>query len=225
MAIIRPDRVLHRLAPPVPPQETQKPRARAVGYASCYNQVGRPPNSNPPAEFNHAIPCACFPRDHLLHLYSLGRTAKSRRGIQGPGKFGDMLQLMRDKETITIRLEGIDAPEKNQSFGDKAKAALAAMTSGKTVTIKKTSADKYGRIIGYVVADGVEVNAKLVEDGFAWHFKKYNDEKRFAELELQARQAKRGLWSEANPLPPWDYRALPKTPGASNPAATATDRK
>jgi endonuclease YncB( thermonuclease family) len=138
---------------------------------------------------------------------------------------GDMLQLMRDKETITIRLEGIDAPEKNQSFGDKAKAALAAMTSGKTVTIKKTSADKYGRIIGYVVADGVEVNAKLVEDGFAWHFKKYNDEKRFAELELQARQAKRGLWSEANPLPPWDYRALPKTPGASNPAATATDRK
>lgn len=135
---------------------------------------------------------------------------------------GDMLQLLRDKETVTIRLEGIDAPEKNQSFGDKAKMALTTMVSGKTVVIRKTSADKYGRIIGYLMVDGVEVNAKLVEDGMAWHFKKYNDEKRLADLELQARQAKRGLWSEANPLPPWDYRALPKTPGKPNPTGTDT---
>jgi endonuclease YncB( thermonuclease family) len=50
------------------------------------------------------------------------------------------------------------------------------------------------------------VNAKLVEDGWAWHFKKYNSDERLAKLEETARTAKRGLWADEAPLAPWDFR-------------------
>lgn len=52
----------------------------------------------------------------------------------------------------------------------------------------------------------------MIEDGWAWHYKKYNDEARLAKLELSARKAKRGLWADANPLAPWDFRARKKRP-------------
>ena len=115
---------------------------------------------------------------------------------------GDTIKVLVNKETVKVRLEGIDAPETGQSFGTKSKEALDKLVAGKTVTIRKTGTDKYGRTLGVVVVDGVEANAKLVEDGWAWHYKKYSDEKRLADLEVVARTAKRGLWSDANPLPP-----------------------
>ena len=58
----------------------------------------------------------------------------------------------------------------------------------------------------------LDANEKMIQDGWAWHYKKYNDEERLAKLELSARQAKRGLWTDSNPLPPWEYRARKKSP-------------
>lgn len=125
---------------------------------------------------------------------------------------GDTIKVLIGKETVTVRLEGIDAPESGQSFGKKAKEALAGLVAGKTVTVKKTGTDKYKRTLGIVIVGDVDVSAKLMEDGWAWHFKKYNDEERLAKLEEAARQAKRGLWADENALAPWDYRARQKTP-------------
>lgn len=125
---------------------------------------------------------------------------------------GDTIKVLVNKETITVRLEGIDAPESGQSFGKKSKVALAELVAGKSVIVKKTGTDKYKRTLGIVILEDVDVNATLVEDGWAWHFKKYNDEARLATLEESARKAKRGLWADENPLAPWDYRARQKTP-------------
>lgn len=125
---------------------------------------------------------------------------------------GDTIKVLVNKETVTVRLEGIDAPESRQSYGAKSKDALAEMVAGKTVTVKKTGTDKYGRTLGFVIVGNVDVNAKLVEDGWAWHFKKYNDEVRLAKLEDSARKAKRGLWADEKPLAPWEYRVRQKTP-------------
>lgn len=125
---------------------------------------------------------------------------------------GDTIKVLVDKETITVRLEGIDAPETKQSFGKKAKEALAELVVGKNVTVKKTGTDKYKRTLGIVIVGDVDANAKLIEDGWAWHFKKYNDEGRLAKLEEVARKEKRGLWIDESPLAPWDYRARQKTP-------------
>jgi micrococcal nuclease len=106
-----------------------------------------------------------------------------------------------------VRLEGIDAPESGQSFGRKAKEALAKIVAGKTVTVRKTGTDKYDRTLGIVIVGDIDVNAKLVEDGWAWHFKKFNSDERLAKLEEAARKARRGLWDDEAPLAPWDYRA------------------
>ena len=80
------------------------------------------------------------------------------------------------------------------------------------MTVKKTGTDKYGRTLGIVVVGDVDANAKLVEDGWAWHFKKYSSDEQLAKLEEAARTAKRGLWADEAPLAPWDFRARQKTP-------------
>lgn len=124
---------------------------------------------------------------------------------------GDTIKVLVDKETVIVRLEGIDAPESGQSYGKKAKEAMAELVAGKTVTVKKTGMDKHGRILGIVVVGGVDTNSKLVEEGWAWHFKKYSTDQDLAKLEEAARLAKRGLWADEKPLAPWDYRARQKT--------------
>jgi len=128
---------------------------------------------------------------------------------------GDTIKVLVGKETITVRLEGIDAPESGQSYGAKAKQALADLVAEKTVTVKKTGMDKDGRALGIVLVGEVDAGAKLVADGWAWHFRKYNDEERLAKLEEAARKAKRGLWADENPVAPWDYRARQRTPPAT----------
>ena len=89
---------------------------------------------------------------------------------------------------------------------------MAALIFGKTVEVKKTGEDRYGRSLGFIFVDSMDVNAQMIEDGWAWHYKKYNDERRLASLEEEARAEKRGLWADSNPLPPWEFRARKKTP-------------
>jgi micrococcal nuclease len=125
---------------------------------------------------------------------------------------GDTIKVLVNKESITIRLEGIDAPESKQSFGNKSKQALSDIVFGKEVTIRKTGDDRYGRTLGVVMVGDLDANSKMIEDGWAWHFKKYNDEERLAKLETEAREAMRGLWADDNPLAPWEYRARQKKP-------------
>lgn len=127
---------------------------------------------------------------------------------------GDTVKVLVDRKTVTVRLEGIDAPESGQSFGRKAKDALAALVAGKEVRVEQTGTDQYGRALGTIFVGDVDVNAKLVEQGWAWHFKKYSSDIRLAKLEIDARDAKRGLWAEAKPLPPWEFRARQRAPVA-----------
>jgi micrococcal nuclease len=119
---------------------------------------------------------------------------------------GDTITVLVDKKPIKIRLEGIDAPEAKQSFGNRSKQALSDLVFGKEVRVKKTGEDRYGRSLGFVSRDGIEINAKMIQDGWARRYKKYNQDSKFADLERQARAAKRGLWAEPNPLAPWDFR-------------------
>ncbi len=126
---------------------------------------------------------------------------------------GDSVELKAEEKTLVIRLEGIDAPEPSQNFGSKAKEILSSLVLDKTVTIKQTGDDMYGRIIGYMILEQTEINLKMVEEGWAWHFSKYNDEERYSKLEKLALKEKKGLWAdEQTPIAPWDYRAKKKTP-------------
>jgi len=120
--------------------------------------------------------------------------------------------VLRGREQVTIRLEAIDAPEAKQSYGNRSKQALADMPFGETVTINKTGEDRFGRTLAFFEAKGVEVNAKMIADGWAWHFKKYSADAKLAQLEVEAREARRGLWADATtPLAPWEFRAREKS--------------
>lgn len=118
------------------------------------------------------------------------------------------------KVQTKIRLHGVDAPESKQAFGTRAKEALSAKVFGKSVRIERRDVDRYGRTVANVfIGDGDNarlVNRELVAEGFAWHYVKYapNDEG-LAGAEKDARAAKRGLWADAAPVAPWDFRKPP----------------
>ena len=108
----------------------------------------------------------------------------------------------------TLTLAEIDAPEKGQPFGNKAKQALAGMVFGKQVKVIVVDIDRYGRTVGQIVrVDGnLDVNAALVEEGSAWVYRKYAKRPMLLELEEKARKEGRGLWADTQPIPPWDWR-------------------
>lgn len=108
-----------------------------------------------------------------------------------------------------IRLEGIDAPELGQPYSKRAKQTLSKYVFGKSVQVQVTGQDKYKRTLGTVYVDGKSVNLQLVADGYAWHFKKYSDDKELGQAEVAARKARRGLWADPNAIAPWDWRNPP----------------
>jgi len=112
-----------------------------------------------------------------------------------------------------IRLAGIDAPERNQSFGQRSKQSLSDLVFNKQVTVETDKRDKYGRDVGKILLPtGQDVNLEQVTRGFAWHYKQYekeqtpNDRKLYDFAEREARTARRGLWADADPMPPWEFR-------------------
>ena len=130
---------------------------------------------------------------------------------------GDTIAVLdKDNKTHKIRFQGIDAPESKQDFGQVSKENLAKMVFGKQVTVIYSKLDKYGRVVGKVLLDGRDVNIEQVKAGLAWHYKKYESEQpaedriTYAEAERQARAARLGLWKDANPTPPGDWRVAVK---------------
>jgi endonuclease YncB( thermonuclease family) len=151
----------------------------------------------------------------LIALFILLTGAKIIENIQGKVvgvSDGDTITILtKDNVQIKVRLEGIDCPEKKQAFGQKAKQFTSDLAFGKFVTFKKTGQDKYGRSLGYIILpDNKNLNKEILKTGFACHFKKYNKDTELANLEIQARKSRRGLWSETNPIAPWDFRKQQK---------------
>ncbi len=125
---------------------------------------------------------------------------------------GDTYDLLTaDKIKIRIRMDGIDAPERSMAFYKVSKNYLGVLCLNKTVKIVKTDTDRYGRIVAFTyLENGKELGHEMIKAGMAWHFKKYNKDSDLAKLELEARKAKRGLWIDPKPVPPWEYRKLKK---------------
>lgn len=111
-------------------------------------------------------------------------------------------------DTERGRLQGVDCPDKGQAFGKAAKLMTSALVFGRAVTVKPHDIDRYKRVVAEVfLPNGTNVNQKLVAEGWCWHYEKYApDDLVLAVLELAARGAMKGLWTDPNPLPPWEWR-------------------
>ena len=105
-----------------------------------------------------------------------------------------------------IRLAEIDTPERGQPFGTWAKQRLSDLVFGKPIAIKLVDIDRYDRIVGRIYVDDLDVNAELVRIGAAWVYRKYATDPSLYDLEEEAREAKRGLWGQGTPIPPWEWR-------------------
>ena len=119
---------------------------------------------------------------------------------------GDTMVLSAGGAERKVRLARIDAPEKSQPFGPEAKACLEGMVTGRSVRVSWNREDMYGRVIGEVVVRGRSVNEAMVEKGMAWQYAEYDKSADLKALESKARTNRLGLWSQAEPEAPWDYR-------------------
>ncbi len=120
---------------------------------------------------------------------------------------GDTIEVLHHGKAERIRLNGVDSPEKKQPFGQKAKRLTSSIAFGKTVVVVPTQKDRYKRTVGDVfLPNGVNLSYELVRAGLAWWYRKYSDDVVLGVLELEAQLARRGLWSDPHPVPPWEYR-------------------
>jgi endonuclease YncB( thermonuclease family) len=124
---------------------------------------------------------------------------------------GDTIVLI-EQTPMKIRLSGIDCPEMGQDFGSRAKAATSEVVFGEVVTIRQHGHDRYGRIVADgILPDGRNLNHGLLRRGLAWWYRKYAPhDPILPKLEAEARAAKVGLWSQPNPVPPWEWRPARK---------------
>lgn len=121
---------------------------------------------------------------------------------------GDTIEVLNGHHAERIRLSGIDCPEKGQAYGKRAKQAASALAFGKQVTLKTHGYDKYKRTLANVfLPDGTNVNHELVKQGWCWWYRKYAPGDTVLEgLEQEAREARKGLWVDPAPVPPWVFR-------------------
>jgi endonuclease YncB( thermonuclease family) len=121
----------------------------------------------------------------------------------------DTIWVETAKETRKVRLDRIDAPEANQAWGKEAALAAREFLLGQKVTVDWSERDRYGRYLGTVnTTDGnlIDPVTFLVGQGHAWVYRAYCMDPALLKLEAEAKAAQRGLWSQPNPQPPWEYR-------------------
>jgi endonuclease YncB( thermonuclease family) len=135
---------------------------------------------------------------------------------------GDTVTVLdANQKQHKIRLQGIDAPEKAQPFGERSKQNLSRMVFGKDVRVDFEKRDRYKRIVGKVWVQPascptcpmtLDAGHAQITLGMAWWYRKYSTEQspqdrgayEFSEQEAKAKRV--GLWRDADPVPPWEWR-------------------
>ena len=131
---------------------------------------------------------------------------------------GDTIKaLAAGNELLRVRLSWIDAPEKSQAFGQRSKQHLSELVFGREVELHTHGLDRYGRTLAVVMLDGVDINLEQVRSGMAWCYTRYLSEApadiqaSYQQAETEAWEQQRGLWSERDPIPPWEWRKEMRT--------------
>jgi endonuclease YncB( thermonuclease family) len=125
---------------------------------------------------------------------------------------GDTVRVLsRDRQQVKCRLHGVDAPEKNQPWGERSKQSLSDLVFQKLVDVEQVDQDQYGRSVCRIFVNGVDINKVQLQRGMAWWYRRYSKDAAYAQAENTAKQQRVGLWSEPNPTPPWNFRRTERT--------------
>ena len=159
--------------------------------------------------FNPLLLCLfCFLAHFCVHADLL-------RGKVVSVSDGDTIMLLDDAKILhKVRLTGIDAPEKNQPFGDASKRSLSSLIFNKDIVLIWDKRDRYHRILGKVLLNDVDICLEQVNRGMAWHYKEYQreqspaDREAYSSAEISARQMRAGLWKDSSPVEPSKFRRM-----------------
>lgn len=125
-------------------------------------------------------------------------------------KDGDTIEVLPNgggRAPITVRLWGIDAPEKKQPFGTVSKKCLADKVFGEKVRLEGKGKDVYKRLLARVFLGDRAINEEQVQDGMAWWFEEYaKNEARLQSAQENARRERVGLWVDPHAIAPWEFR-------------------
>jgi len=197
-----------------PPPAAILPPAQSPPQSPVQSPAAAP--APPPVQAPAAAPAppAVVPVDPPLEPVSQRSAAAPPGARSAPHQWrvvgvhdGDTLTCLdENNDQQKVRLAEIDAPELGQDYGRVARESLAELVFGKTVTVADEGKDRYGRWIARMQVDGVDVNRRLVATGNAWHYSDYSRDAALETLQDQARSQRLGLWAQADPVPPWDFR-------------------
>jgi len=147
----------------------------------------------------------------VLHVGKNSAVQHQAVGVVRAISDGDTCHVLIDGVSTRVRLAEIDAPEKAQPFGRRAEQALRELVWKREVTVSWSEVDRYGRPIVQITVDGHSVNAELVRQGYAWVYVRYSSNAQLVALQAEAKKEGRGLWADAHPIPPWEWRQDHKT--------------
>ena len=125
---------------------------------------------------------------------------------------GDTVTAVQGNRKLTIRLAGIDAPERAQPWGSESRGALERLVLRKAVRVTTRAVDDYGRVVAVLEVGGsadtarINVSEAQLRSGMAWAYTAYHTDKTLDALQAGAQRARLGLWQQINPVPPWTYR-------------------
>jgi endonuclease YncB( thermonuclease family) len=138
---------------------------------------------------------------------------------------GDTLTALCAGQERRIRLSSVDAPERQQSYGEHSQSFTERLTLGRQVILDIQDYDRYGRIVARILLpDGRDLARELVRAGLAWHYIKYSRDPELAPLQADAQAQRAGLWWEAFPETPGAYRAAQRMKAGSRSVRRNTPR-
>ncbi len=119
---------------------------------------------------------------------------------------GDTVLVLREGQQLKVRLADIDAPEKSQPFGERSRDSLRELVHEQTVQVESRAVDQYARIVGTLRTDGRDASREQLRRGMAWEYSFHHSDRELVALQHEAQQARRGLWMQAHPQAPWQWR-------------------
>ena len=125
--------------------------------------------------------------------------ASSLRGSRERGHY---------RQKIKVRLANVDAPEEDQPFGKESRDSMLQMVGKKQVQIESLATDQYGRTIGLIMVDGLDVSQEQVKRGMAWEYSLRHENRLYIQLQKEAQQEQRGLWAQPGHMAPWRWRKI-----------------
>ena len=192
----------------------------ATGFSSS-RPIRNPAEEEDPEASRRVVFGVAFSREQFFDTIRAG-PAPTREGL---GELRGRADV-KDADTIgidgyNIRLDGIDALEKNQTCvrddgtvwdcGERSRRAVEAHLAGKEVVCNRLSLG-LGRFRGRCRADGEDLNGWVVRQGWAFAYLRFSDD--YAGEEDAARRARRGAWAGEPPTPPWEWRRSRRESGS-----------